>query len=406
MDLEWYSPLLSLGYRSIQIDYRQTFFLRTIYCNYRYRIVLPEELISITETDLWECLQKISRYRYIFSLEFQLIGITDTDFGLKTNWFCSHLGYNRTFDGGGSRVGGMRGSATAWCPFARDRQALHRQRNVTPLVLLKEDHSCAAFAWQYGDAPRMANDIGLSRKKRTRTVPPHHRPLHQRLPPIKSIPKQSAPSKLSECMSILALSMHWNQLPLPKVNSQCRMKMQSFNLMVNCSCYPGPNLQELSEEHLAWHMTLFSANHVQRGFLLLLQTGDQSTANVKSIWKENQSKEIEIRQLLGKVSRPRYANPDIETKTYRVGQETAKDPANESSRSQLRSVTECPPLWFHQNYILGAFHREEKEWPNPDNLLNPQLVDPLFVSQFAALLQGCLCMWVWEWRSVLARAWN
>ena len=38
---------------------------RHFYCgfffftNYRYRIVLPEELIAITETDLWECQQKL-----------------------------------------------------------------------------------------------------------------------------------------------------------------------------------------------------------------------------------------------------------------------------------------------------------------------------------------------------------
>ena len=62
--------------------------------NYRYRIVLPEELISMTETDLWECQQKISHYRYRFSLESKLISITATDFGLKTNWFCNHFGYN------------------------------------------------------------------------------------------------------------------------------------------------------------------------------------------------------------------------------------------------------------------------------------------------------------------------
>ena len=61
---------------------------------YRYRIVLPEELISITETDLWECQQKISRYKYRFSLELQLILLTDTDFGLETNKFCNHFGYN------------------------------------------------------------------------------------------------------------------------------------------------------------------------------------------------------------------------------------------------------------------------------------------------------------------------
>ena len=60
--------------------------------NYRYRITLPEELISITETDLWEFQQKISHYRYRFSLEFHAISITDTDFGLKTNLFCDHFG--------------------------------------------------------------------------------------------------------------------------------------------------------------------------------------------------------------------------------------------------------------------------------------------------------------------------
>ena len=53
--------------------------------NYRCRIALQEELISIAETDLWEFQQKISHYRYRFFLEFQLISITDTDFGLKTN---------------------------------------------------------------------------------------------------------------------------------------------------------------------------------------------------------------------------------------------------------------------------------------------------------------------------------
>ena len=54
----------------------------------------PEELISITETDLWEYQQKICHYTLSFSLEFQLIAITDTDFRLKTNEFCNHVGYN------------------------------------------------------------------------------------------------------------------------------------------------------------------------------------------------------------------------------------------------------------------------------------------------------------------------
>ena len=35
-------------------------FLRAINSNYRYRIVLPEGVLSIAETDLWECWQKIS----------------------------------------------------------------------------------------------------------------------------------------------------------------------------------------------------------------------------------------------------------------------------------------------------------------------------------------------------------
>ena len=36
------------------------FFWGDLISNYRYRIALPEELISITETDLWEFKQKIS----------------------------------------------------------------------------------------------------------------------------------------------------------------------------------------------------------------------------------------------------------------------------------------------------------------------------------------------------------
>ena len=48
-------------YCSIQNGYRQTFFrgqLILISNHYRYRIVLPEELVSITETDLWKFQQK------------------------------------------------------------------------------------------------------------------------------------------------------------------------------------------------------------------------------------------------------------------------------------------------------------------------------------------------------------
>ena len=61
------------------------FFWGEFVCNYRYRTVLPEEFISITETDLWEFQQKISHWRYRFSLEFEFISITDTEFGLETN---------------------------------------------------------------------------------------------------------------------------------------------------------------------------------------------------------------------------------------------------------------------------------------------------------------------------------
>ena len=48
-------------YRSIQIDYRQTFFQSEINSNYRYRIVSSEELISITETDLWKCRREATK---------------------------------------------------------------------------------------------------------------------------------------------------------------------------------------------------------------------------------------------------------------------------------------------------------------------------------------------------------
>ena len=55
------------------------FFWEELISNYRYRIELPEELISITETDLWEFQQKISHYRYRFSLEVHIISITHTE---------------------------------------------------------------------------------------------------------------------------------------------------------------------------------------------------------------------------------------------------------------------------------------------------------------------------------------
>ena len=67
-------------YCSIQNDYRQTLIVRAINSNYRYRIVLLEDLVSITETDLWEYQQKISHWRFRFSLEVLLISITAADF--------------------------------------------------------------------------------------------------------------------------------------------------------------------------------------------------------------------------------------------------------------------------------------------------------------------------------------
>ena len=48
------------------------FFWGKLISKYRYRIVLPEELIAITETDLCEFQQKISHYRYRFSLEISI----------------------------------------------------------------------------------------------------------------------------------------------------------------------------------------------------------------------------------------------------------------------------------------------------------------------------------------------
>ena len=67
-------------------DYRQTFILRAhINLNYRYRIVSPEALISITQKDLWECRQIISHYRLFFSLISRLTSIADTEIGLKQN---------------------------------------------------------------------------------------------------------------------------------------------------------------------------------------------------------------------------------------------------------------------------------------------------------------------------------
>ena len=47
-----------------KIDYRQTLALGKIIVQWQIQEqMLPEELVTITETDLWECQQKISHYR-------------------------------------------------------------------------------------------------------------------------------------------------------------------------------------------------------------------------------------------------------------------------------------------------------------------------------------------------------
>ena len=69
-------------YRSIQIDCRQTFLWGELISNCRYRIVLPGELIFITETDLRE----FSRKSLTTDTDSVLNSKKpDTDFGLETN---------------------------------------------------------------------------------------------------------------------------------------------------------------------------------------------------------------------------------------------------------------------------------------------------------------------------------
>ena len=66
LENETYQNLLD--YRSIQIDYRQTFCLGRI----NFSITDTESCCQkhfITETDLWDYQQKISPYRYAFTLE-------------------------------------------------------------------------------------------------------------------------------------------------------------------------------------------------------------------------------------------------------------------------------------------------------------------------------------------------
>ena len=83
-------------YRSIEIDYTQTFFLGEI----NYQLQIQNRAARRTNfhcrdrsVDSW---QRISHYRYRFSLEFQLITIADTDFRPKTNEFSNNFGYDST----------------------------------------------------------------------------------------------------------------------------------------------------------------------------------------------------------------------------------------------------------------------------------------------------------------------
>ena len=56
--------------------------------------MLPEEVIVITETDVWEYWQRVSNCWCRFSIEILVIAITDTDFGRETSEFCHDVGYN------------------------------------------------------------------------------------------------------------------------------------------------------------------------------------------------------------------------------------------------------------------------------------------------------------------------
>ena len=55
----------SLG-EGIQTNYRQALnnILRAMNLNYKCRLVLPEEVVAVTEADVWEWSQRISHYRH------------------------------------------------------------------------------------------------------------------------------------------------------------------------------------------------------------------------------------------------------------------------------------------------------------------------------------------------------
>ena len=112
----------------------------------------------ISQSTLRSTLQSIFRD---FPLEHSCSRLADCQSKLfaKTDspsFFCrTHPVWRRTqrvlsiwdsFVGGGTGWGGNRGSVTAGCPSAHDRQTPYRQRDATPLVFLREDQSCATFA--------------------------------------------------------------------------------------------------------------------------------------------------------------------------------------------------------------------------------------------------------------------
>ena len=55
---------------------------------HNYRAMLPEGILSVTETGSWKFLQTLAHWGYTFSLEFGLkIAIADTDFDhLMNSW--------------------------------------------------------------------------------------------------------------------------------------------------------------------------------------------------------------------------------------------------------------------------------------------------------------------------------
>ena len=79
---------LTRGYRSIQLDYRQTLFLGGGGDNFQLQIqncVARRSNFHCRDRSLGHSAENLSLQIQSLSLEFQLISITDTDFELKTN---------------------------------------------------------------------------------------------------------------------------------------------------------------------------------------------------------------------------------------------------------------------------------------------------------------------------------